>query len=239
MKLSTREIVLLSIVGILAIAVGVNKLILAPQLETVSSLRMELASLESLKTDILAFADDNGQARTALREQEDKIRAITDKYYPELIQERMYLVVDDIMRSSGLQIASMSVSQPTISSILSKTQASARATFPLDELAWSWRGTPAPRPPATFESQAGQVWDMTARLPFRGSYTAVLDFLRQLQSHERQIVISDISMSGSGDSVSGTINLHFYGIPSPVPEDEEYLIWEASGQFGRSNPFTW
>lgn len=84
------------------------------------------------------------------------------------------------------------------------------------------------------------VEQIKVSLSFTGSYTALKDFVRLVNTNERKIVITNISLSGQGEGedVSGSMNLEFYAIPKLGDTDSEYYIWLLNNTYGKEYPFS-
>lgn len=77
-------------------------------------------------------------------------------------------------------------------------------------------------------------------LNFTGEYNALKQFIKLVNENERQIVISNISLSGQGEgqSVTGSMNLEFYALPKVGNNDKDYLKWLLNNTYGKNYPFS-
>lgn len=79
---------------------------------------------------------------------------------------------------------------------------------------------------------------ITVHLPFKGSYDALLSFMKKIREYEKKIIVNGLHIENSQDgNLSGAIYLDFYSLPN-TSNDDYLKKYFTSGETGKENPFS-
>ena len=80
---------------------------------------------------------------------------------------------------------------------------------------------------------------MKISISFNATYANLKSFIQQLEQYERQIVITNLSVTpGLDDAVSGSMSLEVYAFPKFKDVDQQYLQWQLNDTYGKETPFS-
>jgi Tfp pilus assembly protein PilO len=254
MKLSKREILLLSALLAVALIFGGYRFLYMPIQEKLATLAGEretsVNQLALVQADLATLESYQGRRTAALAD----IKTKSVPFFATLPVESVLLYLHDTVLASGLQLGGVSVEPEQAIRILIPTTTTARLTYPITEIAKQYRDlenppvspTPTPTPAATSDTQPGTVADLSVQLTLSGSYIQVKDFLSRIESLDRSIVVKQLSISSaSGTGTVGgpvipsgiTIQLDFFGIDKIVDQTDPIFDWNRTPVSGKPDPF--
>lgn len=216
MKLTSREKLMLKIVGIAAMVALTYYFVIMPEIGKlneigdqliakdleVSTIKKEIASISTLEEEINSINED--------------LLEDTKQFYPDLIQKKLIVILDKIFEDAEISPDSISFSQINIVS----AEASSENTSGLE-------GAPV-------------VKSMSVTMPLSGTYQQIMKLVHELEAMERVNIINSLQLAnGEDNQITGGINIDFYAISknSINPKDEEYMKWPYNSPHGISNPF--
>ena len=242
MKLSKRELIAVSALLVTILLLGIFKFIIMPQrakLNVLETTRVEkLAELNKLKAD----AASNGELYVELLSREQEVNEKADKFFREVNQEDIILLIQQFSTQSGLNIPNITFPENRIEQV----------QLPLDEAAKkdAVEGTEAVEtPPATEgdapvlneEGEEVPTVDLvvhSADLEYAGAYQSVIDFLKFVSSYDKKILIKDIKVVKNEDSsLTGNIVLDFYSIENILGTEDNIFEWEPNLDSIEGDPF--
>lgn len=103
MRISNREKTLLCIVGTVAVAVLYYNFVFTSQSEKLKQKRSERAAIEQKYENALAEIKTIEQRKTELAEYKETAEKLSEKYYPEIIQEKLIKEVKALMEKNNLK----------------------------------------------------------------------------------------------------------------------------------------
>ena len=218
--MSERDKLLITIVIMVLIGVVYCLYLMPPLLDKVKSLRNQEITLVN---EITEAENVIGQSKTIMEQYKflnARILAFSENFFQKLEQERIILILDDILTESGLQARSISFKD---------TQNAALIDFTPDKI-------------DAMKSRS-DLPCMEISLAYNGSFHQLLSFLGKINDHHKKIIVKDINLvNASQDSntsnLAGNIALEFYAIPSLVPDTNGVLVWSDEGEGGINDPFT-
>jgi len=258
MKLSQREKILLSVLGVFVIAWLYYNFAFTPQYAALEETRGKLEELQKKVEDIEIYNDPNGAMQQKYKSSEESIAEATEKYFPEILQERQIRIVDQMLTSAALKGNVLAFSEIAPALVLErpgerqpKDALPDGKTFVLQELADKMNPDPEEAKAAEVKefSGSGIVEKQETLVEFSGTYPQIINFIKAVETYPKKIMISNINisrenMAGSTEAplvageLSGTINIQFYGIPKMHPQqDEAYTTWDIYDVYGRANPY--
>ena len=261
MKISQREKYLLTLIGCVLVGVLYYQFMYVPQQEKLAQKELELQDTQIRYDEVM-------QNIATLEARQEKIKGIsanvnelTYDYYPTLIQERLILELDDLIKESDVT-ATLSFSPITSAAVAPLTAPGAikpesslkpfvdeydvltqEGATSSDKEVEDSKNPQEEAPEAstdTEESTTGATAEiLTVGVTFNGSYENVKAFIDEIQAHRYNIIITNLSLSPQTEKeVAGSMNLEFYGVPKLNEQDQAYLEWTLEGDYGKEYPFS-
>lgn len=246
MKLTTREKVLL---GILA-AVGLLALfyftLFKPQMERVAILVAQDAVLKQevqyIKSELLQENNLDKEIDTLFSKLQEK----TVKFYPALLEEKIVLTLDELIKKSGITCNSNNFTDAAVTE-LSKAPADigVKEEFILRSMMDDYKTTIGNDPDSEVNSGSNNDDKSTSRvesqeisLDYKGTYNQLTAFIKGLEALERTNFIKSITFISEGNGqITGNIRIEFVSIPKVPDQDKVYFEWPFNRQYGKDNPF--
>lgn len=254
MNISNREKYLLGILVTLIISFGYYKLIYTKQ-----SAKLELKVEER---NLLKEKYDN--TVNSINSLDDKIKEVenlaktlverTSNLYPEIMQEKIILELDSMLKASKLE-GNIVFAETEIRS-LEKLIADKDGIYnsSVQDLVNEYNGeavsqennskdssNPEVSTETTEDTETTKatVEEMKVAIKFNGSYENVKSFVSELEKNERIIALTNITIiASSKDILSGTMNIEYHGVPKLTDEDSEYLKWTLKNTYGKEDLFS-
>lgn len=246
MRLTKREKIMLAILGALVVAFMIYSLIYKPQREQITDLRTKLKldqiNLQRLKVEI----SPENKVYKDHKILNTKIYSTTLRYFPEIKQDKIITIIDEMIKASKLQVDSISFMEEEEKLTEEDLVKALDQKTILQQLLDTYLGhridiTPKETNPEEQQENndlMGEVERITANLTFKGTYGNLMDFIHQVEGYDKKIIISTINTVRSEEgTLSGNINLDFYAVPKLHEQDVEYYEWELTDAYGKDNPF--
>lgn len=237
--------------AVLLAAVGFHKFILSKQYAKINELRAQNSSLETQVNSIKAHISFRDKITSDVKILKAKAENKSERFFPSITQEKIILLMDNVIKNSGVKVNSLSFSEIVTAPIQNSTKTSQNETSnnketqsnPLSILVNEYNRDKA-------QSKSAQSADnssakssfptdkMEVSLSYSGNFSNLMSLIKNIEIFSKKIIIKNINIgSGQDDMVSGTIILDFYAIPKLNTEDENYLAWTLNGIYGKDNPF--
>lgn len=208
MKLNQREKFLLLFLGFALLMAGSYYYLLAPQVQRVANLKAQQAALElEVQRVETLIASYEGLKKEYDGLLED-VQARASYFFPILVHERILVLLEDMEDITNMPLSSVSY-----------------GTIGPPNLAGTTQALPS-------------IQQMTLSFPVSGSFDQFMNYVRAWESLERSIIIDNLSLSGEA-TVQGSMSVSLYAVGKPFlqPEDEDYLSWPYTREYGKDNPF--
>ena len=260
MRISNREKVMLGILAAIALLAFSYYIIFKPQLEKIGNFALESAELklevQKTETEIASIP----LLETMLIELEKSVEKKTEKFYPEILQDRIILIIDNLIKKTQVASPSSAYSQISIAQIQTVTPGQP-LKFPAKELVEEYiaskgvdeqekqEGSNQQTAPeqskksgekaAVTEAQPAEVQSISVTLQFEGNYEQAIRLIKEVEALKRTIVIPDLALAYTEENnlLTGSMRINFYALPKITQQDEEYLEWPYNNRYGKSNPF--
>ncbi|OGO78773.1 MAG: hypothetical protein A2Y23_12450 [Clostridiales bacterium GWB2_37_7] len=243
LKLTRREKTLLTIAVLFLVAATLYYVVIKPQLDMVRNLEKQAKEYSVLIEDIKAKADLDNPLYKENRLLNAKTEALLRKYYPDIIQENIILLLDEKLKKSNIKIVSINFSLPTPYDLKSTEKEQELQESELEDLVKELygdmtTGNKEKENMTTKEEESMLVEKMTAVLSFKGSYSQIYSFLGDIEQENKSIILRELNISSSTDNLLNCdMALDFYSIPKPFVQEGDRAEWPMKGVYGKENPF--
>ena len=265
MKASKREKFLLGILLTAVISVVYYQFIYIKQVAKIDEKKELKNTLESKYNDVIQTINTLDSRKASIKILNSSILDKSSGFYPTILQEKIIIELDTLLEKSGLKanIAFSPIEVAAVQSFSIPLKPDNKST--LDTFVNEYKKENVPvtneeeinsdeNAPVTSEeeinsdknvdSQAGEqgkhtLEQLKVAINFSGSYEALKKFIVEVESYDRIINITNISLTPSSETdVNGSMNLEFYAIPKLGEEDMEYLKWTLKNTYGKDTPFS-
>ncbi|WFD11044.1 hypothetical protein [Tepidibacter hydrothermalis] len=257
MKLSTREKIMLIVLGLILIIGGYYKFILSPQLTKLDNMKQDVidkkAEVERVKVEIT----ENSPVYKEFKIINAKIKSMTKPLFPSINQEKIIVILDDMLEKSKIEGQSISFSDIDVNVIDVKKEEEKDKDYLIKDLSEEYKGKKKVKKDETNndeqkdpEENTNEIEKMTATISYKGKYKDLIVFLQQIETYDKKILVNNISISKSkqnnideegivtdNNSITGSIALDFYAAAKIHEQDEEYLKWDFDNGYGKGDPF--
>jgi type IV pilus assembly protein PilO len=243
MKVSKREKLLLTLLLLLGAAYLFYSFLLIPQRQLLNATQLLLEDKKRAMTYSKLEADPQNRIYEEYKALNARILNSTKGLFPSIRQEKIILILQDMIDTSHLKVSSINFSVPAFEVPEEKKEEQGGDYDPaiksiLDEIvgrkAPAEGGIQATEP----QEQAYRLMHMNGVLTFEGSYFDILSFMNRIENYDKKILINSLNMAATDKgSLTGSITLDFYALPKLHDQDQEYLRWDLLDVYGKENPF--
>ncbi len=255
MKLSKREKTMLIVLAAILVLGGAYYLLLKPQMEKLDHLNDErdslIMSLQSVESELVK----NKKVDEKFELLYNKIEEKTRPFYPEILQDRIILIINALIAESEIDSSSLvfsdikiipfetGVDEPIslipLQEVVNRYYDIADENKDISDKTASAKGTPA-KDASAGENNPRIIPVMSATIQYQGTFEHITDFIKNTEALERTIVINNFSISiQEENTLNGSIQLDFYALPKIHLQDEEYFEWPYEDNYGKNNPFVY
>ncbi|WP_297438245.1 hypothetical protein [uncultured Clostridium sp.] len=258
MKISEKEKIMISVLGIVALGAGYYYLGYKPQVAKIEAKTVEADALledQSKKQAEIAMTEKN---RDDIKKLNFSIEDGSAKIYPDIWQPKLIKELDDLGTKANIDVTfgySKEVYAPISEYFTSKAEEAVMANT-LESLIDEYNASGIKEPieykringekvetPKAKEGEAKEpstlnVKQMKVSATFKGKYENVMKFVKLLEDYKYRIAVPNISIAPSGNNeVSGSLNMEFYSAPRLNDDFDGYYDWKAESTKGKDNPF--
>lgn len=209
MKLTNREKIMLKLLVLCAFLALIYFAIIKPQLVYTGRLEKQAMEYSEIIESVKLKANIENPVYKEYKILNAKTHDLLKRYYPSIIQEKIILMLDEKIKATGIKIDTIAFSEPELTGI-NKTET----------------------------ADLSSIESMTVALTFEGTYYQFYSFISSIELENRSIELSNLKIASNGiNTVSGNILITIYAISKPFEQDEDYLDWSITGEYGRYNPF--
>lgn len=246
MKLTDREKVILSVFGLFIFLVLAYYLIAEPQLNKLKKLSDERARIQAEVVKAKEEISADNRLHKDYEILNKKIEEKTEPFYPDILQDKIIVILDDIVRKTQIKADSINYTPAVIKPLAENRQSPASVAFPIKELA-DKIVKPANNTVSNNSSNnkskssaaADSVEEMTVNIQFTGSYEQLISYVKEIEALNKTVVIESMSATkGKGIGLlTGNMVLNFYAIPKLHEQDKQYFEWPYQNAYGKDNPY--
>jgi hypothetical protein len=240
MQLSEREkryVLLLALMLLIAGVYFYYTLVVEPFMMERQTLKTELDDLQSKEL----LVDTQIENIPVLKEQLEK--KLTDSmelvapFYPDLPQDRIILLLQQLIRTSGLSVGDIGFTDPALQNLQVTQDISQVSTYRLKELSAIISGAQNQiSTPEEVGIGSQTLPGMTISLSYTGEQEQLVAFMDSIESLGRTVTVDNLTVSvGEERILSGGMNLNLYAVDKPAPDP--FMDWNLEGIVGKSSLF--
>ena len=109
MSVTHREKIMLSLLLVIAVLAGSYYLVISPSLEKYNNLQDEKAVAQAAVDELNITLAGYAAVEKNVAELGDEIQNLTTKFYPSIIQQKLFLKVDEFISTSGVRVNGISL----------------------------------------------------------------------------------------------------------------------------------
>lgn len=250
MKLSKREKYMLILLALVILITGYYQFIYTPQMNKIKELKAKIEEYENVNLITKIQASPQNKVYKEFKILNSKIDMITSYFFPDIIQEKIIINLNEMINNSQIKVKSMNFTEPSYGLIETReTEENKESLLEqyvkiYNEISRTINKTEKINKEKSEqnlekkESLDDKIKRMTVSLKFDGSYEKIMSFLNEVESSNRKIIIKNLNIVQADDEfMTGNIILDYFAIPKITEEDEEYLNWYIENEYGKDNPF--
>lgn len=248
LKLTNRERILFIIAIICLVVVIVYYGAIKTQLDKVSELQKKATEYSILIKDIESKISLDNPLYAENKLLYAKTEQLLKRYYPEIIQENIILLLDEKLKKSNLTLVSTSFSEPALDDLKSIESEQLTQESELEDLVKELYSNMLPinKVPSTKTDERKEpkavesvmVKKMTATLSVQGSYSQIYNFLNEIELENRSIICREFNITSSINNILiCDLILDFYSVPKPFEQEGDNIEWNIRGIYGKENPY--
>lgn len=222
MKLSRREIILISILLVLLIGYGYGHYIYSPNKSKMRALKEEVDLAQKVVQEYQLKAIPENKLYEDYAQAVQHTISITNRYYPDMLQSEIISDMQKIIEGSGIQVSSMNFSSPTYTVVMPRPEVNGTVSV-LENLALSFNH-PTEEVKETTQinsDQNEQVKYMSITLSFTGTYSNIKNFIHQINNNRYQLILNHIAFNSTNqkEMYVGNAVIDVYSMPHIAEEE--------------------
>ncbi len=239
MKLSNREKKLLIILLVIGVLFTYYKLVFESQADKITELKKKS---EEYKHDVEVITNEispDSKVRKEYKIMNEKISSLYKRFYPEIIQEKIIIRFDDMIKTSEIEAQNLSFNEPEINSIEENESKEKNEEYEMENIVRMYLGLDDKKTEEDNKKEKEvKIEKLSANLNFVGNYSKITSFLKQIEENEREILIKNLNLiKNEANELTGNMQLEIFAVPKLYDQDEDYLEWELFNEYGKDNPF--
>lgn len=245
MNLTKREKNLLLLLFLVILFAIYYNLVLSPQLEKIRELKQNLENSQRQKTLVQNEIMSVNNMTREYKILNEKISGMYKRFLPEIIQEKIIIILDNMLTNSKLNAEKITFAEPRITTLDDKEEEKREEINEIKSLVFDLLGEKKEEKPGNEEGQEDnsksnlpKINTMDINISFSGSYENFINFLKEIESCDKEILVSQVNMvSNNTNMLLGNIQLRLFSIPKIHTQDQDFLTWDIKGDYGKANPF--
>lgn len=258
MKISNREKLMLSILGIIVLGMGYYNFVYKSLSQKVMTMENKKNEAETDYNTAVTTIQNIDSKKSDLKILKSEILECSSGFYPTISEEHIILELNQLLTESGLSggikfepIVSQSVEESE-KEIVSVPKSSVQGF--VDEYSklnpdsgiknsnkaseqdnsnvnTSNSSEDSKKDAVTSNNKnSNSIQYLKCSINFKGTYENLNAFLKSIRESKRKIMVNSLTSSqDSTNGISGTVKLEIYSIPKIDGELEEYLKWNTDG----------
>ena len=255
LKISNREKMMLIVLGIIMVVGVYYKFVYSKQMTQIKELSAKQEENQGKVNSLQLDKALNEKNKKDIKIVNAKILESTEEFFPSIIEEKILVILDDMINKTNIQCDSISISEATDEALAQKKE-EGKPLNTLETMVAQYKALEESKNELNIgksEDKSNSATDNKATdnkdkvdteikktsisLNFKGTHDDVMRFIDEVKGFYKRIVIKNINITATGDNLSGNMILDFYAVPKFVEEDIDYTKWNFDGDYGKSNMF--
>lgn len=244
MKISKKEKLILIMLTAVLGSVAYYQLVYTVQKEEIAELLQKQEEVQNHYNEVVETIQTLEKRQKQITISYNHIVDNSGKYYPNIVQENIILEIDKLLKDNLIS-ANISFTEVTTEGVEAfKQESTPKQASSVQELIDQYDKKEAVNSESNqastdLESTSATVEQMKLSVSFNALYDGLKTFLQQAQEYERELVITDLTLTpGTDGNVSGSFNLELYAFPKFDGIDGEYTNWTLENMYGKTSPFS-
>lgn len=240
-KLSSRDKQILALLGIIILATIYYQFVYTPQSNRLSELNQQKIDYENRISDMQIKISKMAELEKNLEEEKKLISPIVEKYFSNMHQENLILLINELGRKSSLDIKNLQFSEMEnfgfeVSNIESKLNSAENSETTGEGETQPQENAETPPAEASEQNDYSNLEMTNVEVSFVGTYDELAKLLKIIDENEQNIVSNKLSIAKREDAsedqytlyregkdsrnyIEGNLNLQFFRVKSL----EEYM----------------
>lgn len=215
------------IIVIVAIIIGVvyYKFPYAKERDKLNEVKIQHDVARARLNSYIHGIDLLGEKESEIKMLNSSIQDKTLRLYPYINEERILLEIDKLIKESGLQ--------GTLEFYHDNIQEEKQQKYDsILKLVNEYRAIENNE-----KSNKTSKDSIKISMEFKGTYENFESFIKAVDNHQKDVILSEVKLQGMGDNISGSVVMEFVAVPKIMDEDETYDNWPFENSYGKYNPF--
>lgn len=216
-----------TIIVIVALIMGVvyYKFPYAKEKENLDAIKIQHSVARAKLNNYLNDIDLLDKKESELKILNSNIQNKTFRLYPYISEEKIVLEIDKLIKNSELQ-ATLEFYHDN------ETEKKQQKYDSLLKLVKEYREIQKDKKNIKSSKDSIKI-----SMEFRGTYESFENFIKAVDNHKKEVILSEVKLQGAGDKINGSIMMEFFAVPKVSDEDENYDNWPFEDNYGKYNPF--
>lgn len=245
MKLSKREKYLLLILFFAILISIYYKLVINDQLKRINDLeqtaKIYRTKVKNVKKE-LEFEVNQDMEYKILNE---KIINLSSRLLPEMLQEKIIINIDEMIKQSNISGTILNFSGPDIDTISEERENKEDEDYLIKKLVEEYYGLSKKseeekenKNKTDNTANESKIEKMSMDIFFTGKYENLIEFINLIQNYNKKLLIKNLNIIRDSDNeISGNIKIDFFAVPLLNLVYDDFTIWNFEENYGKSNPF--
>ena len=163
---------------------------------------------------------------------------VVEPFYPALPQDRLLLLVQELILKSGLQVSEIQYSGAAIANFGAGAQTANQPTYRLKELADLLSGNPPAvvLPDQTKTKTDYMIPSASVTIAYKGIHDNIITLFKACEALNRTVTLDALSeVKDPAGVLDGKFTLTFYAVQKPLPDP--FMDWTLEGATNRNDLF--
>jgi type IV pilus assembly protein PilO len=254
MKKNNRLKILLIILGALIASGLYYKFVFSKQIDTLKDLKAKKSDYEGKLINSKNQEANIKNLENNLNRLEEKIKNKNYKLLPFLEQEKIIVIINDIFEDSGINGPALGLSEVSVEGLTESDEEEIEQKPILENIINDYLSVVSGKGLSNREDSQKEenskekeqeeetipmdTEKVTVTISYSGTYEQLRAFIDRVEAFPKKIIISNLNMTVLDEkNLTGNIVLDFYFAPNIFEDDESFMKWRYTGDYGKDNPF--
>lgn len=254
MKKNNRLKILLIILGALIVSWVYYKFVFSKQINTLKDLQAKKSDYEGKLINSRNQEVNIKNLESNLNRLEEKIKNKNYNLLPFLAQEKIIVIINDIFEDSGINSPTLGLSEVSVEGLTESDENEIEQKPLLKNIIDDYlsvvsgkglaNNNDSEKEEKSKEKEQEQetipmdTEKVTVTISYSGTYEQLRAFIHRIEAFPKKIIVSNLNMTVLDEKkLTGNIVLDFYFVPNIFENDDSFMKWRYTGDYGKDNPF--